>query len=635
MTSRTKLWALSAGALALSLALAGCGGGGSSSSSSGLGSDDPPPAPSVDPTPAHVAIANIPQTTGFHAALTDALPDGTTKTHDITAADGYMWSPGGVRFVCDADEDAGTCTVNITVTKDADGNVNGVSATSTGGEVTATFIDPLENMNEPNEATLAGRMMNTIGEAGDSTATPPTLDGADDTAVLGGLKGPGTIGGSDPKIANAGADDINSVTLMGPFDPNVATSTLRAMADDDNASNDIGMVQAGALGLTDWSHKVLHADWGDTAGGLDAGIETAALIYSSVDPATSVPFEDVSAMLADATTGAGGLRTWFALTVNYGTGSATDGNDDTDDPNNTVVIEDAADALSAPQVANALISPSGQTFSGLVAHPDDNDEIRGEYFGASGTFKCTNDACQISRATTGGTPFALSAGQWHFMPDAGEEVTIPDQDWVAFGVWLTAPDNMLNGHHDIGVFYDGMETYAGVSTVADGTATFAGKAAGYYVNGEAHGLFTADAGLTAAFTDSGDMLSGTIQNFRDSAGRYIDTDNPDSPNDANQGGENDWGVTLQGTAINAAGTFDNAGTTGGTADGVVWSGNWMAQLYGPGGRATPVGAPTGVAGNFSAITAQLTDADGDPAGYKGVVGAFGADGSEWTPAATQ
>ena len=31
MTSRTKLWALSAGALALSLALAGCGGGGSSS----------------------------------------------------------------------------------------------------------------------------------------------------------------------------------------------------------------------------------------------------------------------------------------------------------------------------------------------------------------------------------------------------------------------------------------------------------------------------------------------------------------------------------------------------------------------------------------------------------------------------
>ena len=56
----------------------------------------------------------------------------------------------------------------------------------------------------------------------------------------------------------------------------------------------------------------------------------------------------------------------------------------------------------------------------------------------------------------------------------------------------------------------------------------------------------------------------------------------------------------------------------------------MAQLYGPGGRVAgtednPATAPTGVAGNFRAITGELTGG-----GYKGVVGAFGADRAGWT-----
>ena len=37
--------------------------------------------------------------------------------------------------------------VHIAIERDAHRNVTGVSATSTGGEVTAAFIDPLETMN--------------------------------------------------------------------------------------------------------------------------------------------------------------------------------------------------------------------------------------------------------------------------------------------------------------------------------------------------------------------------------------------------------------------------------------------------------------------------------------------------------
>ena len=608
-------------AAVLALGLAACGGGGGGSSGSGTpGTSNPG---TTDPMPATGMVADVIQTTGLMAAVATSDDAGNM----ITVAAGESASRGGVMFDCPAgDVD---CVLTFSVNADGD-----VEVAWSGAAPTATFIDPLENMNEANEAKIAAIMGQGIGTTADTTATPPRpVNGADDDAVLGGLKSGGTIGMSMPD--NAGADNFDSVTLASgvedpdnagtffrSFDPNVQSSTLRAMADDSippNPSNDIGMEQAGALGLEGWSHKVLHADWGDTAGGLDAGIETAALIYTNLEMPTAVDFGDLASTLVDTT-----LQGWFALTVNFGTGVAQDADDATDDPNNAVVITDAGADTAATQVMNALVSPTGQAFDARIAHPDNNDEIRGEYFGASGTFKCTNTTCQISRNAGGSTPFALSGGGWLFTPDDGETVTIPDQDWVAFGVWLTAPDNNVDGVHDIGVFYDGMEMYDETTNAPNGTATFAGKAAGYYVNGESHGLFTADASLTATFADAGDTLSGSIQNFLDSAGRYIDTDNPSTPNDPNQGGENDWGVTLVSNTLNATGNA--AGTTSGTADGVTWNGNWNAQLYGPGSRnATDATAPSGVAGNFRAITGELTGG-----GYKGVVGAFGAEQDSWT-----
>ena len=601
---KTRL-ALSASMLALALALAGCGGGGSGSTvqAPGGGSGGSGPPDQVEETqPSTGMVSSVPQTTGLAAAVAG----GRTS---LQIAAGMSRTVGGVMFMCAAGEDA--CMVTLAMA----GGV--LTANWEGGEVTAAFVDPLENMNEANEAKIAAIMSSAIGAAEVGAIPGPAQPaGADNDAMLGGLKSGGTIGPAMPVTENAGADNINGVTLTGNFDPNEAMPTLRAMADTSSTpqkpSHYIGMEQAGALGLMGWSHKVLHADWGDGAGGLDAGIETATLIYSDME-STSVAFSALATTLVDAT-----LRSWFDLSLNFGTGEVTDGSDATDDPNNAVDIEDASTA--ATQVEHSLVSPTGQAFQALVAQPDDGDVIVGEYFGVSGMFKCADTDCRISRDDDGSTPFELSDGRWLFMPDdASEMVNIPDQDWLAFGVWLTAPDNMADGHHNIGVFYDGMEEYD-ATNAPDGTATFAGKAAGYYVNGTAHGLFTADAALTATFANNSGTLMGTIQNFRDSQGRYIDSDNPNTPNDVNHGGENDWGVVLRSTDLNDAGTFDSAGMTSGTADGVSWMGDWTAQLYGPGGRLDPVEAPTGVAGDFRAITGELTGG-----GHKGVVGAFGAE----------
>ena len=96
MTSRTKLWALSAGALAMSLALAGCGGGGSSSSSlTTPGGNDAPPSvqePAQDEPRGAAALfvaAQDARTAATTAAMmaADAVKDATKYSEMIGTAE--------------------------------------------------------------------------------------------------------------------------------------------------------------------------------------------------------------------------------------------------------------------------------------------------------------------------------------------------------------------------------------------------------------------------------------------------------------------------------------------------------------------------------------------------------------------
>ena len=244
---------------------------------------------------------------------------------------------------------------------------------------------------------------------------------------------------------------------------------------------------------------------------------------------------------------------------------------------------------------------------------------------------------------------------------SGMTAPTADQGWLVYGAWLTTPNN-VHGVHRVGVFFNGMNTYgtmvdvsgtpkpnnvfvAGNGNGLRGTATYSGGAAGVYVDGTASGMFTATASLTANFdvggdatADSGDYtLSGSIHDFKDTAGTYLGNDTAAHPNDPVFGGDNDWVVFLTAadltnhTAISADGAITRTGGAAGSADGVLWTGDWNAQLYGAGDTVEDTVAPTGVAGNFRAITANIGDdgvGDNPPPAYRGVVGAFGATKDE-------
>ena len=231
---------------------------------------------------------------------------------------------------------------------------------------------------------------------------------------------------------------------------------------------------------------------------------------------------------------------------------------------------------------------------------------------------------------------------------------------LVYGAWLTTP-NKVGGEHRAGVFFGGMNIFGGTNTYGTdnnafvagddnglrGTATYSGGAAGVYVDGTASGMFTATASLTAHFdvdgdgtADAGDYtLSGSIHDFKDTAGTYLGNDTAAHPNDPVSGGDNDWVVLLTAadltgntaSAVPADGAITRTGGAAGSADGVLWAGDWNAQLYGAGDTVEDAVAPTGVAGSFRAISANIGgDGAGDnpPAAYKGVVGAFGATQDE-------
>ena len=503
---------------ATALLMAGCGGGSntrpaaSGSSSSGTSTSTEVETPAVVEA-ATGAIAGIPQTTGLAAAGATEAP--------VEIPAGESMTRGGVMFSCAAGETA--CMVSFT----ADAMTGDVSGTWSGGEVTAMFVNPLENMNPASAASVAAIMniaFDAVAVEANPSAVPPVVAVASGAslraAVLGGLKNGGMIDGS-PAADGIGADDISKVSVTDALDPNgpafvVADddtaspgSTVTAAEDTDGNTDDIGMEMAGAVGLAGWNHRVLHSDWGDTrTPDRDGGFETLAVVYSNMAAPGPVAFEDVEDAFAmdmitfgDATVDP---KPWFLL--NAGVVEGINTNAPTwAVPTGTITIT----------VEDSLVADVTQ-----VKTP--GEQVKGTYFGATGTFTCAlagaNAGCTIRRAETGGADFTVpdltddadgyNAGTWTFKPDPNQTVMLPDQDWLAFGFWLTAPDDAANGLHKLGVFYDGMDTY-GYEAAKDlhrpralnGTATYEGSAVGYYVNGEDEsGLFTASSHLSADFS---------------------------------------------------------------------------------------------------------------------------------------
>ena len=647
MTSQTKLWALSAGALAMSLALAGCGGGGSSSSTA----PSTPTTVAEDPTPPDPApfMAMVDIGADEQTALLVQLPDqGNSAT--IMIAAGATVERAGVNFTC---ESAHPCTITLTnelgtivaslstyQAADAADDAMAVAMAVPPPEPPppADANDPLRELNDGRANAVASILQQAFDanptDGADNTAG--TSDDTPDGVYAGGLNNRlGELG-----LGMMGAENIDEVTLTSALNPNgtalvkaspptASTGGSTLTAEDDDVAENADHVAAGE----GWAHKVLFRDWGDTQGTDDGGFETGALIYSNMEEPVAHLFD---ADLADKFVH---VSSWFMLTNLAGV-------DDTAgvDAQNPATSVDIMDATPAGQAAGVVMDADS-----LVGAQDQDlnvngtETFTGSYFGARGTFECTEDtdSCAIARRDDGmvtlvdtdtGTA-GVQAGEWTFTPDAGERVEVPDQDWIVYGAWLTTPDDPVTGTHRAGVFFNGMDEHGGTGDVftaaagLHGMAAYSGSAAGVYVDRTETGLFTADASLTANFdvngnaaSDTGDYtLSGRIDNFKNLAGQYLGLDTADNPNDPNAGGENDWVVLIPSTAL-AANTGAYNGTPGGSADGVSWAagGSWNVQLYGP-----EDAAPTGIAGQFRAITGDL-DPDPNAASYKGVAGAFGA-----------
>ena len=580
------------------------------------------------------ASGDIMLTTQQQTALDGTL--GSRESQTVHVAAGGTAKRASVTFTCNS---AYPCMITV---EDNLGTIVAMWESQTLGEGTASVMasgleptaetDPLARLNNGG----AGRIAAIINVAID--AEEVTTEGSE--APRGAYSGANNmIGGLG--LGEAGVENIKGFTLKSSLNPNAAdydpegspsptggsTVMVSKMKDGERMYVDYHENAPNAtVAQEGWNHKVLFRDWGDTSDDGDGGFETGVLMFSDMMAPMEADFDgDLADMFVNRSA-------WFAFTQRF--------DDMTGQPNDAVAISVGDEANQ--QTMSMMLTVGAPQLETLADSVTTGSEHKGTYFGAEGTFKCTQAApgCGIRRDKGGDTPFGVqlaSSGDtvtWEFKPDDEATVMVPDQDWMVYGAWLTTPD-VEGGTHRLGVFFNGMNPYAAgnnVFTVGDanglhGKAIYSGGAAGVYADGKESGMFTATADLTAYFdvdgngtADPGDndyMLSGKIHDFMDTAGNYLGTDTADDPNDPMGGGENDWVVQIPMTNIATGGTngLYSAATATGSADGVPWTGQWSAQFYGAGDTAEDAVAPTGVAGSFRAATAD---------GSTGVVGAFGA-----------
>jgi hypothetical protein len=621
---------------AVALVAAACGGGGDDDAMVDDGGDmTTPPAPTAQPVD---VTATVTLGEAEAAALLLVLPaSGTSDT--LTIAAGETGTRNGVNFTCMS---AYPCTVTVT--------------NSLGTILAEVSTQKLPDADDPTVMAAVPppppEPVDTFAELNDGSTgsirtlvTAPTLQ---DTELTGmGLGGMGVADASmaalrssfDPNSATAGG------TAGGPGEANGLTggSTLGDDPADPISGGDIDSAPA------NWAMKTLFRDWGDTAGDGDGGFETGAIVVKNLGEGTPYPFDRKLSgkYVNDA------AKAMFALAIR------ADGTAPGVTTLGTSVSINARDAAAASvQWANMVFdSDSLVPAQSQDLNVNAGETFTGSYFDAPGQFQCiaggpTDETCALARnddGTVGVNNISTmagmtdSTGRWSFTPDPGAMITVPDQDWMAYGAWLTTPDDAA-GDHRLGVFFNGMDPWAPAadSLTANnaaglrGSATYSGGATGVYVDGTESGLFTARAMLTAVF--DGDMdgaddvnddyrISGRIDNFRGTDGVFLGDDTQASPNDPDAGKDNDWVVELGAAAFdtaNSEGTIAETGTTG-SADGVSWTGGWNGQLFGPSGTEAKPLAPSGVAGRFWAETADAdSPEDGDGMPVTAVLGAFGA-----------
>ena len=598
----------------------------------------PPDSASVDVT-MDVALDAVQQ-----ARLLVLLPEsGNSDTLTIeaggTATRGATATHYGVEFTCDS---AYPCTVTVT---NSLGTILASMSTmklpdAADPMVTASTPDPVDTFAVLNDGRTASIRADVII---DTTASPagPTLM---PTELIGmGIGGPGVLDASMAGLrsdfqangAGFGASPGDAAAAPGDLPTLTMGTTITGAIDAIDPSADMAPAPDG------WGMKTLFRDWGDTAGDGDGGFETGAIVVKNIEEGgTPHPFDGkLSGKYVNPA-----AQAMFALSIRAdGTAPGV-----TTLATSVNINPTGTPATGTQWAAMVFDSTSLVAAQDQDLNVDEDETFTGSYFGAPGRFQCISmDDCALARNADGtvGVNDTMAAmgiqgsGNWSFTPDPGAMIQVPDQDWMAYGAWLTTPDD-AGGDHRIGVFFNGFDPYAFEADTLTannaaglrGSATYSGGATGIYVDGTDSGLFTARAMLTADFDKTSDgaddtavdyMISGRIDNFRGTDGVFLGDDTQRSPNDPSAG-ENDWVVMLGADELELTGAV--MGSTSGSADGVGWTGMWNGQLFGPSTDAAGDAiAPSGVAGRFWAQTPDPDDTGPMTAGQTAVVGAFGAD----------
>ena len=284
--------------------------------------------------------------------------------------------------------------------------------------------------------------------------------------------------------------------------------------------------------------------------------------------------------------------------------------------------------LSDDRVPGSPTGPPGR--DGLyISVPEDG--LQGSLDGVAGTFSCAGGYCSL--LTTGDysayVPWTDSQAVRFTPADGGAEVMldpvrvvrpsteVPKVNYLVFGSWEEVPENVTDvAGYDFGVFAGGDDPFlASHLSALVGTAAYAGKAAGTYVETvrPRTDSFAADVDLTAVFGTQGGLgrVTGEVSNFQ------LQSGNPMPVSSLSLQTAWDWENSLW-SPDNIRDSWDDDDNfiPGGLVEGETladagWWGTWSGKFFGKG--SAPASHPASFAGTFGA-----TD------GTRSIAGSFGA-----------
>ena len=536
MTSRTKLWALSAGALALSLALAGCGGGGSSSSpqppavtggGGGGGTTTPtPPAPTAlsYATDLNASVATLETLSGADDAEGSALMmakdaseklgvlgSGGNSVTVMTNADAILMARMMLSDAIDAAEDdkeeAETALKALDETEDADA----ISALDAAIKAADTAIEAAQALLDADAST-----------AGSLASYVQMVTGTDDGTAADKAKEVADL------IHTALTTEAQLATVETTFSnvPTAATDTATKPVSGPSDAQGMTWMQIGGSGLKDMR--------------IVAG--------ASGTPTRAVMAKSVAGMTADD----------LGLTAAPGTADGTEVDTDVAYKGIAGVLICAGDDCAVENVVEGTFVAATSKLTGSWYFAPDS--------GSMTTYTKDGDTYSVEDPAT-----YVRFGYWLSVVSATDDTTTINRYLVGPGAQTGAVygvDPSITAFAGSSASYEGDAVGMSVTWMTD---TRGKEVAG----SRASGHFDADVDLTMTFGPS-PTLEGMISNFR---GDGVDTS---------------WSVDLDSAALSsgevAAGVTDGGGAAGA----------WTATAWGGDATSGSEARPTGVYGAFNA-----------------------------------